>query len=303
MSVRILAIVVFAILLLIPVALHLLLVPAQEARLAERFPHRADSAHLVVWSTMSADETEKLARDGERFFERFNATWRPLTALAPLPGRVSVYILEDHARMVAFYQEARGTEAGTLEHNAGFYDGGRREVVLYGRSASGCHATLIHELTHTLHHPWNVPPWVAEGFAQTVEYTEIGLDALAGEGCWDLLTIGSGSVDESGVFDLGPILSPKADAHLAFSAAGNAVAYGRAVALFSYLLHAPDARIRSRFITALRSASSPQRQLDALALVLGLTSAELQDDFRAYWRAAQDRAIKALAMRELNRGE
>jgi hypothetical protein len=56
-------------------------------------------------------------------------------------------------------------------------------------------------------------------------------------------------------------------------------------------------------ITALRSASSPQRQLDALALVLGLTSAELQDDFRAYWRAAQDRAIKALAMRELNRGE
>lgn len=282
---------IVALLLLIPVGLNLICVPNRNARYEKDFPQRRESESFVIWSAMTEAETARLSAAGERFLADFDERWGPVTGLAPLPGRVTVFVARDHEHMDAFYSAERGEETGSLAHNAGYYDPNRREIAMYGSTAADCVPTLVHELTHMLHHPWHVPAWVAEGFAQTVEYEVTGAPATAGRGCWDEVTMGSGDPLSSPVFDLGPVIGPRSGPDGSFRTAGNEVAYRRALALFAYLDNAPDERIRLRFRALLRAASLPQRQLDSLPLALGLTHVEIQEGFRTFWTAARQRAI------------
>jgi len=124
----------------------------------------------------------KLARKVVREFgEIFEATY---AAMQAFPLRWNLRPEGDHFITQLYRTKAGYYEAGGIVNSGGVYRGSERRILVpvtslgVEKSSTGFtlddsedHATLIHEITHQVHHDWlsSLPVWVIEGMAVYME--------------------------------------------------------------------------------------------------------------------------------------
>ena len=124
----------------------------------------------------------KLARKVVREFGKiFEGTY---SAMKAFPLEWNPQPIDSHYQTRLFRNRSDYEDAGGLPNSGGVYRTSKREILVplsslgVEKSSSGFtlddsdeHSTLIHEITHQVHHDWlrRLPPWMVEGVAVYME--------------------------------------------------------------------------------------------------------------------------------------
>lgn len=143
-----------------------------------------NDARIYIYRTPNFEfhSDVKLARKVVREFgEIFEGTYAAMQAFPlewnPKPG-------ESHFKTRLFETKESYLDAGGLPNSGGLYMSRAREIWVplsslgvekssssYTLDDSDDHSTLVHEITHQVHHDWlgKLPPWIVEGMAVYME--------------------------------------------------------------------------------------------------------------------------------------